>query len=219
MTGTLSAETRTRDLIVRVGASLFERGLTPGSTGNISVRCDDGFLMTPTGSTLGMLDPARLSRLDAEGRHVSGDAPTKEQFLHLAMYRERVASGAVIHLHATHSVAVSLLEDIDPNDGDWKAFVESVVGLINTNGRANIVIEASASKVPTKTFGTNEKLSRQRMEDARNRLIDAVRERGADPDLMFVEAINSLVQGPSYRRDHADTEKYGKFQYVKLKTR
>lgn len=109
-------ETLLRERICATAKSLYDRGLTHGSTGNISVRCDDGWLMTPTGSTLGMLDPARLSRLDGDGRHVSGDAPTKEQFLHLAMYRERPASGAVIHLHATHSVAVSMLADIDPDD-------------------------------------------------------------------------------------------------------
>jgi len=109
-------ESTLRERICATVKSLYDRGLTHGSTGNVSVRCDDGFLMTPTGSTLGMLDPARLSKLNAEGRHVGGDAPTKEQFLHLAMYRERPASAAVIHLHATHSVAVSLLEDIDPGD-------------------------------------------------------------------------------------------------------
>lgn len=109
-------ENELRDHICATAKSLYERGLTHGSTGNISVRCGEGFLMTPTGSTLGALDPARLSRLDAQGTHVGGDAPTKEQFLHLAMYRERPGSHAVIHLHATHSVAVSLLEDVSPDD-------------------------------------------------------------------------------------------------------
>jgi ribulose-5-phosphate 4-epimerase/fuculose-1-phosphate aldolase len=117
MTGTLSAETRTRDLIVRVGASLFERGLTPGSTGNISVRLEDGgFLMTPTNASLGDLDPAALSRLDRDGRHLGGDAPTKEAFLHRCMYCERAGDGAVVHLHSTHAVGVSILRDIDPED-------------------------------------------------------------------------------------------------------
>jgi len=100
--------------ICRVGASLFDRGLTHGSTGNISaVLPDGGWLMTPTGSSLGNLDPARLSRLDGAGRHVSGDKPTKEAFLHTSMYRERPQSGAVVHLHSTHSVAVSCLDGID----------------------------------------------------------------------------------------------------------
>jgi ribulose-5-phosphate 4-epimerase/fuculose-1-phosphate aldolase len=100
--------------ICRVGASLFERGLTHGSTGNISAALPDGgWLMTPTGSSLGNLDPARLSRLDGAGRHVSGDKPTKEAFLHTSMYRERPQSGAVVHLHSTHSVAVSCLDGID----------------------------------------------------------------------------------------------------------
>src|SRR5690606_19784414 len=104
------------DSIAEVGKSLFERGLTFGSAGNISVRTEDGFLMTPTGSSLGTLDPARLSRLDADGNLQHGDAPTKESFLHLAMYQERPTARAVVHLHSTWSVAVSCLADIDPQD-------------------------------------------------------------------------------------------------------
>jgi 3-dehydro-4-phosphotetronate decarboxylase len=106
-----------RDSIVSTGASLFNRGLTHGSTGNISVRLPDGgWLMTPTGSSLGTLDPARLSHLNAEGRHVGGDAPTKEAFLHTTMYGQRPKSGAVVHLHSHHSVAVSCLKGLDPHN-------------------------------------------------------------------------------------------------------
>ena len=105
-----------REAICRFGQSIFERGLTFGSSGNISVRLDEGWLMTPTGATLGTLDPARLSRLDSDGRHLDGDPPTKETFLHLGMYKERKGARAVVHLHSTHSVAVSCLADIDPAD-------------------------------------------------------------------------------------------------------
>ncbi|MBP6390594.1 MAG: PD40 domain-containing protein [Flavobacteriales bacterium] len=111
------------------------------------------------------------------------------------------------------------MKDIDQAEKDWKDFIDTVVGLIEKNGKANVVIEASASNVPTKTFGTNENLSSKRMEDARARLIEAVKERGKNPDLILLEAVNSLVQGPAYRGDFINTEKYGKFQYVKLKTR
>ncbi len=110
-------DSATREKICRVGASLFQRGLTFGSTGNISVRLPDGgFLMTPTNASLGELDPAKLSRLDAQGNHVSGDKPTKEAFLHRAMYGQRAAANAVVHLHSTHSVAVSCLHGIDHHD-------------------------------------------------------------------------------------------------------
>lgn len=109
-------EAAAREAICRLGASLFGRGLTFGSSGNLSVRLDDGWLMTPTNVALGDLDPARLSRLDAAGRHVSGDAPTKEGFLHRVMYEGRADVGAVVHLHSTHSVAVSCLADVDPAD-------------------------------------------------------------------------------------------------------
>lgn len=110
----MSEEAKLREEICRVGASLFNRGLTHGSTGNISSALSGGgWLMTPTGSSLGTLDPARLSHLDTSGRHIGGDKPTKEAFLHTCMYRERPKSGAVVHLHSTHSVAVSCLDGID----------------------------------------------------------------------------------------------------------
>lgn len=109
-------ETELREQICATAKSLFDRGLTHGSTGNVSARCEDGWLLTPTGSNLGALDPARLSKLDWIGKLVSGDPPSKENFLHLAVYQERAASGAVIHLHSTYSVAVSLLRDVDPAD-------------------------------------------------------------------------------------------------------
>jgi 3-dehydro-4-phosphotetronate decarboxylase len=110
------SETQARDSLVAYGKSMFERGLTFGSSGNISVRTDDGWLMSPTNVSLGTLDPAKLSKLDSTGKHVAGDAPTKESFLHLAMYRERAGAGAVVHLHSTHSVAVSCLDGINHDD-------------------------------------------------------------------------------------------------------
>jgi|SRR5579883_1321493 len=110
------SETRLREEICRLGESLFARGLTFGSAGNISVRLDDGWLMTPTNASLGRLDPGRLSKLDRVGSLVSGDAPTKETFLHRAMYEERPQAEAVVHLHSTYSVAVSALAEIDPAD-------------------------------------------------------------------------------------------------------
>jgi ribulose-5-phosphate 4-epimerase/fuculose-1-phosphate aldolase len=112
----MSAEARLREEICLLGKSIFDRGLTHGSTGNISAKTDDGWLLTPTGSNLGRLDPARLSKLDWNGTLLAGDLPSKEAFLHLAMYQERPANGAVVHLHATHSVAVSVLEEVDPRD-------------------------------------------------------------------------------------------------------
>lgn len=109
-------ETTLREQISLYGKSLFDRGLTMGSSGNISARVDDGWLMTPTNACLGRLDPAAISKLDTGGNHVSGDAPTKEGFLHRAVYGERPDAGAIVHLHSTHSVAVSCLPDIDPRD-------------------------------------------------------------------------------------------------------
>lgn len=109
-------ETAVRDTIVRLAQSLFQRGYTVGSSGNISARLDDGMLMTPTNSCFGFLDPARLSKIDNSGKLVSGDPPSKEIFLHNAFYETRKATGAVVHLHSTHATAVSCLPDIDPDD-------------------------------------------------------------------------------------------------------
>ena len=102
----MKTDAKIRDDIVRFAASMFNRGLTFGASGNISVRLEDGWLMTPTGSTMGNLDPARLSKLDNNGQHVSGDLQTREAFLHMAMYEERPVSQAIVHLHSTYSVAV-----------------------------------------------------------------------------------------------------------------
>src|SRR5207253_5346247 len=94
----MSSETRLRDEICRFGRSLFERGLTPGSSGNISVRLDGGgWLVTPTNASLGFLDPAKLARLDDQGQLVSGDAPTKEVPLHTALYATRGSARAIVH--------------------------------------------------------------------------------------------------------------------------
>lgn len=105
-----------RKKICAYGKSLFERGLSGGSSGNISARVTDGWLMTPTGISIGALNPAALSKLDEHGKHVSGLKPTKEKFLHLTMYQERPTAGAVVHLHSTYTVAVSCLVNVNPED-------------------------------------------------------------------------------------------------------
>ena len=106
-----------REAICRLARSLFDRGLTHGTSGNITLRTDDGgWLATPTNASLGTLDPATLSHLDAAGRLVSGAPPTKELPLHSALYATRATARAIVHLHSTHSVAVSMLPDIDPAD-------------------------------------------------------------------------------------------------------
>ena len=113
----MSVETKLRERICSCGASLFNRGLTFGSAGNISVSLPDGgWLMTPTNVCLGNLDPAEISKLDARGHHVSGAKPTKEAFLHRVMYTQRPNCQAVVHLHSTHSVAVSCMHGIDEHD-------------------------------------------------------------------------------------------------------
>ncbi|MEO8241364.1 MAG: 3-oxo-tetronate 4-phosphate decarboxylase [bacterium] len=106
-----------RQQIVRAGASMFERGLTAGSSGNISVRLPDGgWLMSPTNVAMGGLDPARLSHFDATRQQIAGDKPTKEAFLHFAMYDERPSAQAVVHLHSTYATAVSIMADVNSDD-------------------------------------------------------------------------------------------------------
>jgi ribulose-5-phosphate 4-epimerase/fuculose-1-phosphate aldolase len=106
-----------RDDMVRWARSLFERGLTPGSSGNISLRLDDGgLLVTPTNACLGFLDAGRLARLDGEGRHLSGDPPTKEMPLHAAFYAARPQARAVVHLHSPYATLLACRSDIDPEN-------------------------------------------------------------------------------------------------------
>ncbi len=113
----MSAETKLREKICLLAKSMFDRGLTGGSTGNISARTNDGgLLVSPTGSSFGRLDPARLSRFDAAGTLLGGDAPTKEMPLHAAFYETRSSAGAVVHLHSCHAVALSVLEDVDADN-------------------------------------------------------------------------------------------------------
>jgi len=113
----MTPETKLRELICLLAKSMFDRGLTGGSTGNISARtADGGLLVSPTGTSFGRLDPARLSRFDAAGTLVDGDAPTKEMPLHQAFYDTRSTAGAVVHLHSCHSVALSTLPDNDPDN-------------------------------------------------------------------------------------------------------
>ena len=109
-------ESQLRETICLLAKSMFDRGLTGGSTGNISARTEDGgLLVSPTGTSFGRLDPARLSRFDANGQHIDGDAPTKEMPLHSAFYDTRSTAGAVVHLHSCHAVALSMMPDVDPD--------------------------------------------------------------------------------------------------------
>jgi 3-dehydro-4-phosphotetronate decarboxylase len=101
-------------VLVNAGSSLFDRSLTHGRTGNISFRDGDELVVTPTGVSLGALDAGELARVSLEGDLRSGPAPSKEWFLHAAMYRARPDARAVIHLHSTYSVAVSCMADTDP---------------------------------------------------------------------------------------------------------
>ncbi|MBB2903136.1 ribulose-5-phosphate 4-epimerase/fuculose-1-phosphate aldolase [Kineococcus radiotolerans] len=109
-------EDQLRRDVVACARSLFTRGLTHGSTGNISVRTQGGFLITPTGSSLGTVEPDELSLVDLTGTHLEGPKPSKEAFLHAAVLRARPGTNAVVHTHSTHAAAVSCLDGLDPAD-------------------------------------------------------------------------------------------------------
>jgi 3-dehydro-4-phosphotetronate decarboxylase len=113
----MSGEAQLREQICLLAKSMFDRGLTGGSTGNISARTPDGgLLVSPTGTSFGRLDPSRLCRLDEHGAVVDGDPPTKEMPLHAAFYDTRSTAGAVVHLHSCHSVALSMLPDVEEDN-------------------------------------------------------------------------------------------------------
>ncbi|HTN11469.1 MAG TPA: aldolase [Acetobacteraceae bacterium] len=105
-----------REQMAQLAASLFARGFSVGSAGNISARVEGGFLITPTNSSLGRLDPRRISRLDADFAHIGGDKPSKEVFMHRAFYLARPEAGAVVHLHSTMATAVACLPDVEPSN-------------------------------------------------------------------------------------------------------
>ncbi len=109
-------EIQLREALVDRGRSLYARGYAHGSSGNLSVRLADGILITPTGSSLGRLDPGRIAKVQPNGTTISGDPPSKETFLHLAMYAQRPAAKAIVHLHCTCAVAVSCLVHDDPGN-------------------------------------------------------------------------------------------------------
>ena len=112
----MSAEAQLRAEMVALAASLFARGFSVGSAGNISARLPDGYLMTPTNSSLGSLEAGRISRLDRDFAHVGGDKPSKEVFMHRAFYLARPDAGAVVHLHSTMATAVACLPDVDADN-------------------------------------------------------------------------------------------------------
>ncbi len=111
-----SDEWAMRQQMSKLCASLFARGFSVGTAGNVSARLHDGILMTPTNSTLGDIEPERIAKIDLGGNHISGNKPTKEIFLHQAFYETKPEAGAVVHLHSTWATALSCLEDTDPND-------------------------------------------------------------------------------------------------------
>ena len=113
----MTGEAVLREQICLLAKSMFDRGLTGGSTGNISARTSDGgLLVSPTGTSFGQLDPARLSRFDQNGVLIDGDPPTKEMPLHTAFYDTRSTAGAVVHLHSCHSVALSMMPDVSADN-------------------------------------------------------------------------------------------------------
>lgn len=113
----MTTETKLREQICLLAKSMFDRGLTGGSTGNISARTTDGgLLVSPTGTSFGRLEPAKLSRFDAQGVLIDGDPPTKEMPLHSAFYDTRSTAGAVVHLHSCYSVALSMMPDVNEDD-------------------------------------------------------------------------------------------------------
>ncbi|WP_300061993.1 aldolase [uncultured Roseobacter sp.] len=113
----MMGDTALREQICLLAKSMFDRGLTGGSTGNISARtADGGLLVSPTGTSFGRLDPGRLSHFDTAGRLIDGDPPTKEMPLHAAFYDTRSSAGAVVHLHSCHAVAWSMMPEVDPDN-------------------------------------------------------------------------------------------------------
>ena len=207
----MSEETKARENIARWAKSMFERGLTNGSSGNISVRLSSGaVLVTPTGASMGFIDPSTISLMSADGAHLDGDAPTKEMPLHSAFYDTRHSAGAVVHLHSCHSVALSVLPETDANNaippitaysvmklgkvrllpffmpGD-PAMGDAVRGLL---GRHSAVLLANHGPV---VAGTDLDAAVYAMEELEEAAKLTIMCRGLSPNLLNEAQINGLV--------------------------
>jgi 3-dehydro-4-phosphotetronate decarboxylase len=147
-----------REALVEHGRSLFARGFSVGTAGNISVRLPDGYLMTPTNSCLGRLDAARLSKLDFAWQHVSGDAPSKEVFMHRAFLDARPKSNAVVHLHSTHATAIACLAEV----GDTQPIPLLTPYFVMRVGRSLPVLRYHRPGDPTMEAGIHEAARRAR---------------------------------------------------------
>ncbi|MFT6141481.1 MAG: ribulose-5-phosphate 4-epimerase/fuculose-1-phosphate aldolase [Psychromonas sp.] len=113
----LITEQQLRVQMTTLARSMFERGYATGGAGNLSLKLPNGtFLATPTGSSFGRLDPQRLSIVDLDGKHLSGDRPSKEVTFHLAIYKNKPDCNAIVHLHSTYLTALSCLEGLDPDN-------------------------------------------------------------------------------------------------------
>jgi ribulose-5-phosphate 4-epimerase/fuculose-1-phosphate aldolase len=110
------------ELLCSLCLSLFQRGYSVGGAGNVSVRLDDGgFLVTPTGGSLGRLSPVDLARIDATGTPVAGPKPSKEFSFHRALFDCRPEAGAIVHLHSTYLTALSCIKNL-PQDNALRPF-------------------------------------------------------------------------------------------------
>lgn len=208
----MSEEARLREQICEMARSLYNRGLTGGASGNISARMSDGrLLVTPTGSCFGRLDPARLTLFNTDMAQISGDKPTKEMPLHSAFYDTRGAqTGAVVHLHSCHSVALSVLPDTDPDNmlpaitaygvmklgkvkllpyfmpGD-PAMGQAIRGL---SGKRSAVVLANHGPV---VAGKNLEAAVYAIEELEETAKLAILTRGLNPQLLDQAQINGLV--------------------------
>jgi len=205
------SDTALREQMCLLAQSMFDRGLTGGSTGNISARtADGGLLVSPTGTSFGRLDPARLSRFDAGGVLIDGDPPTKEMPLHAAFYDTRSTAGAVVHLHSCHSVALSMMPDADEDNflppltpyaimklgkvkllpfflpGD-PAMGEAVRGLA---GKRSAVMLANHGPV---VAGKDVEAACNAIEELEDTARLAIMMRGIDARMLTAEQINGLV--------------------------
>jgi len=112
----MSNENALREEICTVGISLYDRGYTVGSAGNISARLEDGWLITPTDACLGRLDPGAIAKVSLDGQWVSGDKPSKTLALHRQIYGNNPNVGGVVHTHSSHLVALTLAGVWSEND-------------------------------------------------------------------------------------------------------
>lgn len=196
---------------------------------NYMVIGSDSPLYSETISDEGIFKYHKLDGDDGHIFEIAMDDPTLCDKLEIRLLDEsnkviRVVKQTITCKKSTEVVAAAYFEKfygynikgIASDEGRWKTFLKEAKAMADANGVIHLTIEGSASYVPTRKFKTNTNLSKKRAEDAKNMAIKGLVAAGVSKDKIKVDVVRNKVQGPRYKRDYKNKEKYGPYQYIKI---